>query len=243
MGLMNYLDLTLATPEENLACDEALLELCDEGQGDELLRLWESPRHFVVVGYANKVACEVNVPFCRQNGLPILRRCSGGGTVLQGRGCLSYALILRIDESGPLRSISSTNQFVLERHRVVLEGLLHAPVRIRGQTDLALGEVKFSGNSQRRKRRALLFHGAFLLDLDLALVEGALLMPSKEPDYRANRSHSEFLVNLSVPVGEVALALRSGWQAGASPSDIPLERIRKLALEKYAAPEWTWRFK
>ena len=68
-------------------------------------------------------------------------------------------------------------------------------------------------------------------------------MPSKEPDYRANRSHSEFLVNLSVPAREVALALRSGWQAGASPSDIPLERIRKLALEKYAAPEWTWRFK
>ena len=87
-----------------------------------------------------------------------------------------------------------------------------------------MGELKFSGNSQRRKRRALLFHGAFLLDLDLALVEGALLMPSKEPDYRANRSHSEFLVNLSVPAREVALALRSGWQAGASPSDIPLER-------------------
>ncbi len=239
---MNYLDLTLATPEENLACDEALLELCEEGLADEVLRVWESPRSFVVVGYANKVASEVNVPFCRQNGLPILRRCSGGGTVLQGRGCLSYALILRIDESGPLRSIASTNRFVLERHRVILEALLHAPVHVRGHTDLALAERKFSGNSQRRRRRALVFHGVFLLEFDLALIERALLMPSKQPDYRANRSHSEFLVNLSVPAREVALALRRGWQAGAPVSEVPLERIRKLAREKYATPEWTWRF-
>jgi lipoate-protein ligase A len=239
---VNYLDLTLPTPEENLACDEALLEQCEEGLADEMLRVWESPRHFVVVGYANKVATEVNVPFCRQNGLPIRRRCSGGGTVLQGRGCLSYALILRIDESGPLRSISSTNQFVLERHRAILEGLLHGPVHIRGHTDLALGGLKFSGNSQRRKRRALVFHGAFLIGFDVALIERALLMPSKEPDYRANRSHSDFLVNLPVSAREVTLALRRGWQADTPPREIPLERIRKLAREKYATAEWTWRF-
>jgi lipoate-protein ligase A len=239
---MNYLDLTLASPEENLACDEALLDLCDEGLVDDVLRVWESEQYFAVVGYANKVASEVNVPYCRQNGLPILRRCSGGGTVLQGRGCLSYALILRIDESGPLRGITSANQFILERHRAILEGLLQAPVCIRGHTDLALGGLKFSGNSQRRKRRALVFHGTFLVRFDLALVERALLMPSKEPDYRANRSHSDFLVNLAVPAREVALALRGGWQAGTPLSEIPIERIRRLAREKYATPEWTWRF-
>jgi lipoate-protein ligase A len=238
---VNYLDLTLPTPEENLACDEALLERCDEGLADEILRVWESPRHFVVVGYANRVATEVNVPFCRQNALPILRRCSGGGTVLQGPGCLSYALILRIAESGPLRSITATNQFVLERHRAILEPLLPAPVHIRGHTDLALGGLKFSGNSQRRRRRALVFHGAFLLEFDLALIERALLMPSKQPDYRANRSHSDFLVNLRVPAQQVTLALRRGWQAVRPPSEVPLERIRKLAREKYGTPEWTWK--
>jgi lipoate-protein ligase A len=238
---MNCLDLTLPTPEENLACDEALLELCDEGLADEVLRVWESPRHFVVVGYANKIASEVDVPFCRQNGLPILRRCSGGGTVLQGRGCLSYALILRIDESGPLRSIASTNQFVLERQRAILEGLLQAPVHVRGHTDLALGALKFSGNSQRRKRRALLFHGVFLIEFDLALIERALLMPSKQPDYRANRSHSDFLVNLRVSARDVTLALRRGWQAATPLSEIPLERIRNLVRDKYATPEWTWK--
>jgi lipoate-protein ligase A len=239
---MNYLDLTLPSPEENLACDEALLDLCEQGLAEETLRLWEFPRPFVVVGYANRVAREVNVPFCRQNGLPILRRCSGGGTVLQGRGCLNYALVLRIEESGPLRSIASTNQFVLERNRSILQSLLQAPVCIRGHTDLALGALKFSGNSQRRKRNALLFHGTFLLEFDLALIERALRFPSRQPDYRANRSHADFLVNLPIPARDLGRALRDGWQADAPPREIPHEYIGRLAREKYAAKEWTWKF-
>ena len=59
---MKVLDLTLPTPAENLACDEALLDAAESGAGGEALRFWESPVHFVVVGYANKVATEVNVP-------------------------------------------------------------------------------------------------------------------------------------------------------------------------------------
>jgi lipoate-protein ligase A len=161
--------------------------------------------------------------------------------VLQGRGCLNYALILRIDETGPHRSITSTNQFVLERHRAILETLLRVPVHIRGHTDLALGALKFSGNSQRRKRAALLFHGTFLIGFDLPLIERALRMPSKQPDYRANRSHANFVVNLSVPSSELACALRDGWQAGAPLSKVPLDRIRELAGQKYATEEWTWR--
>ena len=123
----------------------------------------------------------------------------------------------------------------------ILENLLRRPVRVRGQTDLALGELKFSGNSQRRKRQALVFHGSFLLDFDLSLIERALLMPSKQPGYRANRSHGEFLSNLRVPAAELAEALRRGWQADAPAGDVPIKRIRELAREKYASHEWTWR--
>ena len=58
---MNYLDLTFPTPEENLACDEALLDWCEAGDGPEVLRFWEPQQHFVVVGYSNRVEREVNV--------------------------------------------------------------------------------------------------------------------------------------------------------------------------------------
>ena len=86
---MKLCDLTLGTPEENLACDEALLDLCEAGGSDELLRLWALPRYFVVLGYANKAATEVNLPLCRKLTVPVLRRCTGGGTVLQGPACLT----------------------------------------------------------------------------------------------------------------------------------------------------------
>jgi lipoate-protein ligase A len=235
-------DLTLATPEENLACDEVLLGLCDEATGGEALRFWEPTGYFVVLGYANRLTTEVNAPFCRANGIPILRRCSGGGTVLQGPGCLNYALVLRSDESGPLHSLTAANRFILERHRAVFASLLGAPVEMKGQTDLALGGLKFSGNAQRRKRRALLFHGSFLLDFDFGLMERALPMPSRQPDYRAHRAHADFLMNLRLPGEKIKEALRQAWHADGPLGALPAELIRRLAREKYASSGWNERF-
>src|ERR1041384_1392020 len=160
---MNLCDLTLPTPEENLACDEVLLELCERGADDGLLRFWEPVQYFVVVGYGNKTAIEADLAFCQRQKIPVLRRCSGGGTVLQGPGCLNYTLILRIDSDGALASIPATNDFVLERHQQALAPLLRAPVEKQGNTDLSIGGLKFCGNAQRRRQRYLLFHGSFLL--------------------------------------------------------------------------------
>jgi lipoate---protein ligase len=239
---MKLCDLTLGTPEENLACDEALLDLCEAGDSDELLRLWALPQYFVVVGYANKVSTEVNLPFCRQHGIPVLRRCSGGGTVLQGPGVLNYSLFLRMDESRPCHSIPATNRFILERHRDALAALLHAPVEWRGQTDLAVGGLKFAGNAQRRRRRFLLFHGSFLLHLDVSLVEKALPLPSRQPDYRVNRTHADFLINLNAPPQTVKNALIKTWEADGVLVPIPFNQITLLAKEKYSLDEWNLKF-
>src|SRR5205085_11187452 len=133
---VKLLDLTLPTPAENLACDEALLDVCEE-TGEETLRFWESREVFVVVGYGNRVAAEVNVAECKRRAIPILRRCSGGGTVGQGPGCLNYNLTLRIPESGPLVTVTGTNEFVMERNRAAMEQLLGAKVSVQGHTDLA----------------------------------------------------------------------------------------------------------
>jgi lipoate-protein ligase A len=48
---MKLLDLTLPTPAENLALDEALLDAAEAGElPDEVLRLWEFPQAVVVIG-------------------------------------------------------------------------------------------------------------------------------------------------------------------------------------------------
>ncbi len=254
---MELLDLTLPSPAENLACDEVLLDWCEAGDGEEVLRFWEPREHFVVVGYANKVATEVNVAACEARGIPVLRRCSGGGTVVQGPGCLNYTLVLRITADGPLHNIGVANQFIMRQNRAAIESVgrvtpcaphnggqrtARPTIAIRGHTDLAISERKFSGNSQRRRKHFLLFHGTFLLNFELALVGELLPMPSKQPDYREHRAHTEFLTNLNVPANEVKAVLREAWMAAVPLKKSPLEKITALARDKYATREWNLKF-
>jgi len=239
---MLKLGLTLASPEENLALDEALLELCDTGAQGEVLRFWEPAQHFVVVGYANAVETEVNTQFCRDHNLPILRRCTGGGTVLQGPGVLNYALVLRLDRAPVLQSISGTNNYVLEEHARVFSTLLGRQVKKEGHTDLALNGLKFSGNAQRRRRKALLFHGSFLLDLNLDLLEQALRLPSRQPDYRLSRPHRNFVMNLGLSAVSVKQGLAEAWGAEAPLPEPPVQRVSALVREKYSRPDWNLKF-
>jgi lipoate---protein ligase len=240
---MRFLDLTFPTPAENLACDEALLDWREENSqpGEGILRFWESLEPFVVVGYANKIETEVDAPACKKRKVPIFRRCSGGGTVLQGKGCLNYALVLLIGSNPHLASIPGANKFIMERNREAIHLTAgHAP-SIRGHTDLAFGGRKFSGNSQRRHKNYLLFHGTFLLDFDIPLISEALTFPSRQPDYRHRRSHADFLMNLDLSVAAVKEAMQKIWKADLPLENPPLERISNLAREKYAKPEWNLR--
>jgi lipoate-protein ligase A len=237
---VEYLDLTLPSAAANLACDEALLDACEEGTGGEVLRFWEPAECFVVAGFSNEVAREVNVAACRQAGVGIFRRCSGGGTVLQGPGCLNYSLVLSLEAHLECQTIPAANNYIMSTHREALAALLRQPVEVRGITDLAIAGQKFSGNAQRRKRRALLFHGTFLLSFDLALVERFLTMPSRQPDYRENRPHGRFLTNVRASASAVRAALRSCWKAGEPARGAP--DWQRLAAEKYSRDEWNLKF-
>lgn len=239
---MILLDLTLPTPAANLACDEVLLDLCDSGEVEAVLRFWIPQQTFVVVGYANAVEREVNVDFCASAAIPIFRRCSGGGTVLQSPGCLNYSVTLRIDTAPELAGIHTTNTFVLGKVAKGLGRFLERPIEIRGLTDLAMDELKIAGNAQRRKKNALLFHGCLLLSIDVELVELALLPPSRQPDYRKERSHRRFMKNLLLAAPPLQEALAAEWGARTSGFVPPHEIIDRLAREKYESDEWNRRF-
>ena len=247
---MTRLDLKFISPAENLAADEALLDWCETGAGDETILFWEPRDTFVVVGYANKVAAEVNAAACEKNGIPIFRRCSGGGTVVQMPGGLNYSLILRITETGPTRNITTANQFIMGKNRVAIESIFpdsalrtpHSAISVRGHTDLCLDNLKFAGNSQRRRKNFLLFHGTLLLNCDLTRISELLLMPSLQPDYRASRPHENFVTNLNLPAEKVKTALAKVWNANEELANPPLEEIAQLASEKYSTSEWNFKF-
>lgn len=238
---LNIWDAVFATPEENVACDEALLDWSEE-TGGAALRFWEARHPFVVLGYSNGAEIEADTAACRKERIPIVRRCSGGGTVLQAPGCLSYALVFPIEGVGH-SSVTRTNVSVMERNRGAMAKMLGEAVTVEGHTDLALGGLKFSGNSQRRKRKSILFHGTFLVDLDFTLVSKALKIPSLEPSYRAGRPHEKFLMNLPASAARIREALAAEWNAAApftAEEDI-LGRLETL-LPRYRDASWTYRF-
>jgi lipoate---protein ligase len=256
---VKLLDCTLPEPAENLACDEVLLDWCEEC-GGEVLRFWEPAAWFVVLGYADRVGVEVNRAACAQQAVQVYRRSSGGGAVLQGPGCLNYSLVLQIEPAGPLSTITGANRFIMERHRAVLSDLLAGearpstplsagalagppgPAQVSGHTDLALGGRKFSGNAQRRRRRALLFHGTFLYDFNLLLMARFLNLPSRQPAYRQGRSHEAFVTNLPIPPARIKEGLREAWQATEPLQEWPAHAVSRLAAEKYQTEEWNLKF-
>lgn len=238
----------MANPQEWLAWDEAILDaaeaadtLIEPGAG-EALWFWESSTPFVVVGYGQNVEKEARITDCEALEIPVLRRCSGGGAVVQGPGCLNYGLVLRIPEAGPLTTIAGTNHWIMERQRLAFSTLLDVPVVIRGHTDLALvrdgREFKISGNAQRRKRRALLFHGTILLHFDLLLISRLLQTPSWAPEYRAGRSHLDFVANTGLKSPEIQQVLAKTWGAHASRRALPSASIPTLLESRYARREW-----
>lgn len=245
MELIRSDQLPFSSPSELLAGEEALLDHCEANPHPGFLTFWESTTYFVVLGYGKNLSAEVFETVCLAEGIPILRRTSGGGTVLQGPGCLNYTLVLPLQNTAELETITGTNRFVMEKNRLALAQLTHRNVQIAGHTDLTLDGLKFSGNAQRRKRRCLLFHGSLLLNFDLDRISRTLRPPPLQPEYRANRPHEEFLTNCDLEAHAVKAAFAQTWKATASTDaaivgEIVL-RAEELAASKYAHAEWNRR--
>jgi len=236
---VHYLKQTFAKAQSNLALDESLLNQFETGEEHGLIRFWEPTQPCVVAGYGNRISSEVQLEECRFLNIPVLRRITGGGAVVQGPGCLVYSLILPFDPADPLANVVAANRSIMDRQRRALQTLLTDRISVEGTTDLVLGDRKFSGNAQKRGRRALLFHGVFLLEFDLSLIDRLLPLPTRRPDYRRDRGHGDFVTNIHLQPSEVINAVRNEWQADqSSPIEIDWPTVDLLAQEKYASNKW-----
>jgi lipoate-protein ligase A len=233
---MYFLDLTLPTLAENLALDEAFL-LDAEAGGPELLRLWRWPHPAVVLGAGGRVADDVDEAACQADGVPVLRRSSGGGTVLLGAGCLLFSLILRFERDPALTDLHASYRFILSR---ILAGLspYASGLALQGSSDLTLAERKFSGNAQQRKRTHLLHHGTLLFAFDAVPAQRYLKAPPRQPEYRRRRSHADFLTNLPIAAETLEQVMREIWQADEVLAVWPVAMVKKIVDEKYSCSEW-----
>jgi lipoate---protein ligase len=230
---MDFFDVTLPTISENLALDEALLLEAEAGRGGEALRVWEWAKPAVVLGAGGIIADDVDAAACERDDVPIVRRSSGGGTVLLGAGCLLYTLVLRYDRAADLSDIRKSYRWILSRLVESLNG-----VSVAGPSDLAIGDRKVGGSAQQRKRLHLLHHGTLLYNFDLSLIPRYLREPPRQPDYRALRPHAKFVANL--PARETCLRedLRAAWAAEPAKRLPGAECVDRLVAEKFGRAEW-----
>lgn len=241
IAAMYLLELTLPTAPANIALDEALLEEAERaGEQTEFLRVWESPQPVVVIGRSSRFHEEVNLPRCQALGIPVIRRSSGGAAIIAGPGCLMYAVVLSYAKRPQLRHLD-------EAHRAVLEPLAgalaqQAPGIVKaGTSDLALDGRKFSGNSLRCKRTHLVYHGTLLYDFPLHLVAELLQTAPRQPDYRAGRSHAEFVRNLPLPREVVRQAVLEAFPTTGPVLDWPRALTDQLVAERYSLDSWNTR--
>lgn len=235
---MHLLDLTLSRPAEDLALDEELLSLGERGQlDDEVLRLWDAQQTFVVLGRSGQTQRELHLDACQADDVPVLRRSSGGGTVVAARGCMFFSLVLSLERRPGLRMIDTAHQYVMQSVQRALSSELPR-LNVSGSCDLTLDGRKVSGNSMRIRRNWLLYHGTLLLDMDISLMKRYLRHPPREPDYRDGRPHEDFVANLNLDRSTIAGLLTEHFAASAWIPKRLLQQARQLAIEKYDTESW-----
>ena len=188
-----------------IAQDWQLFQAVESGERRFAWRTWESTRHAVIVGRSSAVAQLVDEAACRADGVPIVRRCSGGGAVVLGPGCVNYTVAMTFVSCPQLYDVAASFSVILRR---VATALGIGGLTIGGGTDLVMNDRKISGNAQRRGRHALLHHGTLLYNFDAALATRYLYEPARRPAYRGIRSHAAFLAN--VPLTDADARARLG---------------------------------
>ena len=236
---MQRLELSLPDTADNLAADELLSDLSESSSSPrEWLRIWENSEMAVVLGRSSRQREEVNLERCEANQIPVLRRSSGGASVVIGPGCLMYSVTLDYRLRPELRMLDQAHQFVMGRiaSAFVAGGL---NVQFQGTCDLTWEGRKFSGNSLRCRRNSLLYHGTLLYDFPLELIAECLGTPPRQPDYRQQRSHGEFVTNVPAEREQLVQVLSEAWPNSGTAEPLDFQAVRELAERKYRDPAWT----
>ncbi len=129
--------------------------------------------------------------------IPVLKRGSGGGTVMHFIGNLNYTLIVSLEKYPKLYPIRESYSLILKAICDELKPIIL--LEQKGLSDLSMqyrGEYyKISGNSQIRKKGCLLHHGTFLYHTkNINQINYYLQQPKEQPEYRKNRSHDSFII-------------------------------------------------
>ena len=237
---MRYIHHHHTDPAFNLAAEEWLLHNTDE----DIFMLWRN-RKAVIVGRNQNTASEIDEAFVRDNGIPVIRRMTGGGAVFHDLGNVNFSFIQIGHQSRHL-----------DFHRFtapILEALqaMGVDCRFEGRNDLVIDGMKFSGNAQLIEKDRVLHHGTLLFSAQMADLSGALRANPAKFEDKAVKSVQKRVTNISSHLPEPmdveafiarVMDLVSGGASSEALGLRPEEEagIGELMRAKYGT--WDWNF-
>lgn len=227
----------------NLALEEALFDSLSADCPGFFLIWRNAPA--VIVGRHQNTAEEVDAFFCREHGIQIVRRPTGGGAVFHDLGNVNFSFLLWVDKN----RLGGFDEFM----RPMVQALrdLGIDAEFSSRNDITVEGRKVAGTAQRRTGQKMLHHGCLLVDTDPSLLSGALAVDPEKFRSKGVASHRARVANLRefLPAGlsredcvsriVEAMVRRCADGQGELPPDV-LEKAERLAREKYRSWEWTW---
>ena len=253
MDEFRYIDLETHDAYTNMAIDEAIMLAMKEGNAPPTLRLYRWNPSAVSIGTFQSMTDEVDVKFCKTNGIDYIRRITGGGAVFHDyEGEVTYSIIMPKDHRLALSDI-------LESYRLLCGGIVSAlnhlgiASEFKPINDVNAGNKKVSGNAMTRRHGCLLQHGTTLLDIDVTLMFTILKVPKEKisdkmiSHVKERVTSIRDLLNRDVQINELKESIIVGFSKAL---DIDLvsgflseeeqESASKLAREKYATDDWNF---
>ncbi len=162
---------------------------------------WVPEDPHVILGASNRADTEIDEEACLRDNVPVLKRYGGGGTVVLHSGCVIVSVGLWV------KSPYQNQLYFQLLNQAIIKGLAAwdpacGVLSQNGISDICIGSKKIAGTSLFRSKHYLLYQASILVDPNLHLIERYLKHPSKEPTYRLNRSHSDFLSSLHEFLGK-----------------------------------------
>jgi lipoate-protein ligase A len=228
-------------PFFNLAAEDFLLH---ERTDDFLILSVNDPS--VIIGKHQVAHREVNAKLTAEDGIPVLRRISGGGTVYHDRGNLNFAFI-RQSEAG--------KQVDFRYYTApIIDFLDHLGIKavFEGKNDLTVEGLKISGNAEHVFRERVLHHGTLLFDASLGNMKKYLKPESENYSTRGVSSNRTSVTNLKgklkgIDTMDQFMGSMAGYFSGSIPGLNPYEltadeinRIERISGSRYKTWEWNW---
>lgn len=165
--LDNFSDLYL-----NLAIEHVLLDA--QATSDYVLsvRFWQNPKS-VILGRGQYIKQEVNAEYCKENGIQVARRLSGGGTVYQDEGNLNISFFVDQRIFADLKNITKIRKiFTKIFHDTLFEQGFNC---FEKEYNLYFHQKKISGSAGHLTSKSFLHHATLLFNANLEHLERSLL--------------------------------------------------------------------